>query len=118
MRLFVLILCSMLCCSFAFVDQKTDGDVTLLANPKDKNVCIIELNGKYFFARISDIRLINTNIIESIDMYMPENPSFKKVKKKFSVLSKDIEAVFMIKTLKGGQLPAKFVKKDNEKKRL
>lgn len=119
MRLLVSILCSILCYfSFAFVDQKIDDNITLLANPEDKNVCIVELNGGYFFTHISDIRLINTNIIEFIDMYMPENMFFKKVKEKYPVLSRNIQAVFVIKTLKGAQLPKKFVKGGDKKKKL
>lgn len=119
MRLLVSILCSMLCyCSFAFVDQKVDDNITLLANPEDKNVCIVVVNEEYFFAHISDIHLINTNIIDFIEMYMPENMFFKKVKEKYPVLSRNIQAVFVIKTFKGGELPKKFVKEDDKKKKL
>lgn len=104
-------------CSFAFVNQKTDEGITLLAAPEDKNVCIVNLNGEYFFTYVSDIRLINTNMIESIGMCMPDNPYFKKVKEKFPVLSEKIEAVFVIKTLEGARLPEKFVQKDDKTKK-
>lgn len=114
--MWVFILFSIFCCSLsAFTCQKADNDITLLAKPEDKKVCIIQINEDFFFAHTSDIRLINTRIMEYIEMYLPQNPYFKKIKEKYSLISQNIEAVFIIETKEGDKLPTKFIK-DKEKK--
>lgn len=116
MRMCICILLSIFCCSLsASICQKADKDITLLAKPEDKKVCIIKFNEDFFLVHTSDIRLINTRIMEYIEMYLPANPYFKEIKEKYSLISQNIEAVFVIETKKGAKLPPKFIK-DKEKK--
>lgn len=116
MRKCVFILLSIFCCSLsASICQKADKDITLLAKPEDKKVCIVQINEDFFLAHTSDIRLINTRIMEYIEMYLPQNPYFKKIKEKYSLISQNIEAVFVIETKEEAKLPTKFIK-DKQKK--
>lgn len=76
----VCILLSIFCCSLsASICQKADNNITLLAKFEDKKVCIIQIN-EFFLAYISDIRLINTRIMEYVEMYLPQNSYYKERK--------------------------------------
>lgn len=47
----IYILLSIFCCSLsASICQKADKDITLLAKPEDKKVCIIKFNEDFFFS--------------------------------------------------------------------
>lgn len=91
-------------------------DITLIASPEDKDICVIKVNEDYFLAHVSDIRLFNSRIMKFIELYLPDNDVFKRIKKEQPSLFKHIQAVAVIETTEGGKLPDKFVKQDKGKK--
>ena len=112
MRLILLIFINALFlfpCNIASQEIKAN-DVTLIASPKDKDVCVIKIDKDYFLAHVSDVRLINPLAMESIELFLPDSDYFKCVKKEQPVLFENIQAVFVIEKKKGKKLPNKFTK--------
>lgn len=97
--------------AFAANPQKKNKDLTVIANPTDKEVCIIQLNGKNYLATVSDLQNITHENMESIGVNPPGDTTLTYLKKKYPALTKNVDAIMVIKLKKGAESPDKFFAK-------
>lgn len=111
MKRFLVCLCLIGCCCLTILAQKKREDLQLLVSPDVENIAIALIDNKPFLIKVSDVRLIDSKIMESISMYPAKSEDFKKVQNLYSGYTKNVKCVFDIKLKEGTCLPDEFCRK-------
>lgn len=108
MRSFFICICLFFSCSLTIVAQEKREELQLLVSPDEKNIAVALIDNKPFLMKMSDVRLIKSDIIQSIKIVPPKSGVFNKVQNSYQEYTKNMDCVFDIKLKEGTSLPEEF----------
>lgn len=111
MKSFFICICLFFSCNLTIVAQEKREELQLLVSPDEKNIAVALIDNKPFLMKVSDVRLIKTDIIQSIKIVSPKSGVFNKVQNSYQEYTKNMDCIFDIKLKEGTCLPDTLTKR-------